>query len=140
MTSNKLIYFLSLFLVSNLESFAQINELGYIRSTTDTQSYSAGTLIQHITYPSTGYTRSVFSSNPYWDTSMNKWRFKQMGANDGSAIVIQGDGGFDFVIHPSSGNFGRTMTHSEFKEGTKVRITKEGNIQLMNLTNKIFWD
>ena len=83
---------------------------------------------QNITTPTTNYTRTIFSHNVHWDELQAHWMINQVGANDAQAILIPNNGGFEFIIHPSTGNFTRQMTHSEFLNGRVMTISKNGEV------------
>jgi len=83
---------------------------------------------ENITTPTTNYTRAVFSHNAHWDELQANWIINQVGANDAQAILIPNKGGFEFIIHQTTGNVPRQMTHSEFLSGRVMTISKHGDV------------
>jgi hypothetical protein len=83
---------------------------------------------ENITNPTTNYTRAVFSHNATWDDVQKRWVMNIIGANDAQAILIPNNGGFDFIIHESTGNFARTMSHGDFVGGKVMSILRNGDV------------
>ncbi len=131
---NKFPQFIVVLLFFTHFSHAQHVESGYFKSGS-TVSYASGTYMQNVGEPSNSYSRSIFSFNAYWDFDSDVWKIKQHGANDVSAIHIPNNpGGFNFIVHPSTGNFQKNLTHAEFLSGTKMSILSNGNIGMGIMT------
>lgn len=130
---------LSILLTVNFITKGQIIELGYIKSTRSTTNYATGTYMQDIIDPDNLHSRGVFSTNTYWDFNENQWKVMQMGANDVTAVHIPNGGGFNFIVHSSTGNFQKNFSHADFLEGSKVSIHRNGNlgVGIMTPINKL---
>ncbi|OJJ19522.1 hypothetical protein BKI52_22205 [marine bacterium AO1-C] len=83
---------------------------------------------ENMTSAATSYSRAVFSHNAYWDASQSRWVINPIGANDAQAILIPNQGGFDFIVHKSTGNSTRKLTHNAFTGGRVMTISKEGEV------------
>ena len=97
-----------------------------------------GAIMQSMYTPETGYARAIFSHNAYWDLTTNRWNIEGTGANDAQAILIPNNGGFNFIVHKSEGNFPRALTNVDFVAGTKMILTKDGNLGVGTLNPGIF--
>ncbi|EAY27237.1 hypothetical protein [Microscilla marina] len=83
---------------------------------------------ENITNPTTNYVRAVFSHNALWDNTQSRWTVNRIGANDAQAILIPNNGGFNFIVHKSTGNFPRTFTHGDFVNGKVMTISRDGDV------------
>ena len=101
-------------------------------------SSTGGAIMQSMYAPETGYARAIFSHNVYWDTNTKKWDIQGMGANDAQAILIRNQGGFNFIIHKPEGNFSKELTNVDFVAGTKMMLTKDGNLSIGTMNPGIF--
>jgi hypothetical protein len=79
-------------------------------------------------YAATGYTRSSFGSNVYWDASTSRWQVRIVGNNDFSAMIHPNCDGLAFITAPSDGNTNKQLTNSEFMAFERMRITANGNV------------
>ena len=91
-------------------------------------SSTGGAIVQSMYAPETGYARAIFSHNAYWDLTTKKWNIEGMGANDAQSILIPNQGGFNFIIHKSQGNFPKALTNVDFVAGTKMILTENGRL------------
>ena len=133
----KLFLILVLFLVISSTALAQFTNSGYLKSGPSSTT-NAGAIMQFIPDAANWYSRAVFSHNAYWGSD-DLWHLGNVGANDAQAILIPNGDGFQFIIHPTTGNFHRTFTHSNFVTGTKMVIKKNGNVGIgsLNPTSKL---
>ncbi|MDN5199904.1 hypothetical protein QQ008_00985 [Fulvivirgaceae bacterium BMA10] len=99
---------------------------GFIRS--HNNSNNGGAIVQSLLDPEASYARAVFSHNAYWNFTNNKWDLSAIGANDAQAILMPNQGGFRFIIHNTTGNTLRELTHTQFIAGTKMRIKNNGYV------------
>ena len=122
---------LTLLLASLTAVLAQFTNSGYLKSGPGSTT-SAGAIMQFVPDAANGFSRAVFSHNAFWGSD-NLWHLGQVGANDAQAIFIPNKDGFQFIIHPNTGNVARTLTHSNFVAGTKMVIKGNGNVGIGSL-------
>jgi len=85
-----------------------------------------GITFQNIVDTGTSNSRIAVAHNAIWNFTTDLWEFEAIGANDGQAMTVDGNGNWRWIHHTSTGNTARTMTHTNFQAGSKMRLLNDG--------------
>lgn len=89
---------------------------------------TGGITLQALVTSDTGFDRGGIFHNARWDESGNVWDIDAIGANDAAAVLFANGPEIKFIVHDTTGNTSRTMTHSVFEAGARMTIATSGNV------------
>lgn len=87
---------------------------------------SGGITFQNIVDAGNSNSRMAVAHNAIWNFTDDVWEFAAIGANDGQAMTVDGNGNWRWIHHTSTGNTARTMSHATFHAGAKMRLLNDG--------------
>ena len=110
----------------NVSSFDNGIAIDAVKNTTANairaRTLGGGVSIQALVDSGTSYSRGGLFHNAIWDQDSALWNIAAIGANDTSAILWGNGSTFNFIIHSSTGNTARTMSHATFTGGSKMTL------------------